>query len=499
MGLVYARDGEGIANYLDRKSSVMNVAYVLSKLVYSRLRRVRCRAQAAENLANLYSHAEAHVDAYVETRLAKLLRRAARLVPYYADMFARNGWDSERAEEYWHAWPILRQQQLQEQRQALVAGDAKGERLYLDYSGGSSGYLKSFFHSSAYAQSSAVANYLSDSVAGWYPGACVARLWGAPGDINRASKLADKARRLFNNSRIYDSFDMGEDQMMRYHRAMLRRVPEIIVAYAGSAFEFARFLERIGVSPPYPRRAIITSAETLTSQMRLKIESVFRKPVFDRYASREVGMIAFECGAHAGLHIALGHNLVEIVRPGSLRQVYEEEGDILVTTLGEPFCPLIRYQIGDVGIMTREPCLCARNTPRLIRVLGRNTDFLTASDGSLIHGEYFTHALYGMHKVRRFLMVQESLHEIDVQILAAAPLEATEENRILSAFREKLGTATAIRIRYVDEIPPLSSGKTRFTVSNMSNDGNPVNGGDDRDYMRDGTPTPESSSDCLVS
>lgn len=131
----------------------------------------------------------------------------------------------------------------------------------------------------------------------------------------------------------------------------------------------------------------MTSAEVLEPADRQLIEEVFGCPVFNRYGCREVGVIASECPAHQGLHIAAEGLLVEIVqgndpvRPG-------ESGAILVTDLLNLGMPLIRYRIGDMGTWEEGQCPCGRGLPRLREVSGRVTDFLVGADGRLVSGVY---------------------------------------------------------------------------------------------------------------
>ncbi len=438
---------------------------ILSKLIYPRLGRVRRRWKKAGDTDVLHRWPRERIGQYVDNRLADLLRNAAQNVPYYARIFRDSGWDPSVAEKYWRQWPVLSQQALQEHRDELVVADVDKADLYLDASGGSSGFTKTFYHSQQFKESLGIAGVHSDRVAGWKPGSRVAQLWGAPTDVSKAQLLWTRLRSILTNRRLYDSFDMGKDRMSDYHWKMTRYRPDIILAYAGSAFQMARFLKEKNWVPDYPACSIITSAETLTDAMRCEIMKVFQKPVFNRYGSREVGTIAFECELHLGLHVAFTHNLVEVVRPGTLELVYEEEGDILITTLGEANCPLIRYQIGDTGIATEEACICGRNGPRLRKVLGRSSDFITTSDGRRIHGEYFTHVFYGMNKVRQFLLVQRGVEHIEVQLVLSEPMTEEEKSEISSKFYQKVGSEVTLEFKEVERIEPLSSGKRQFTLS----------------------------------
>ena len=395
------------------------------------------------------------------------MRRAAQKVPYYARIFRENGWDPLQAEKYWDRWPILTQQALQEHREELIATDVTKDRLYTDVSGGSSGHTKKFYHSCEYSDSTNKAAAYSNSIAGWTPGCRVAQLWGGPTDITAASSALAKFRSILACRRLYDCYDISQDRMARYHLELSRYQPEVMIAYAGAVFQLSRFLKVNNLTPAYPSKSIITSAETLAEDMRSQIRQVFKKPIFDRYGSREVGLMAFECDAHRGLHIAFTHSLLEVVKPGTLETVCEQEGDILVTTLAEPSFPLIRYQIGDVAVATEQQCTCGRNGPKLGKVVGRSNDFITKADGGRIHGLRFTPVFWRLDKVRQFLVIQQAIDRIEIQLVLSEPLTGGEKARIISEFHSQVGDNVRLEVKKVDRITPLPSGKKAFVISDL--------------------------------
>lgn len=445
--------------------SLLNRA--ISKLhFYCGSRRRRQSRREADQTERAHRWPRERIEQYTQERLAVLLRRAAQMVPFYSRVFAQRGWDPLQAQKYWPEWPILTQQMLQENRDELIAKDVQKSTLRLGGSGGSTGHNKTFYHGREFGRSKAAAVTHSDSLAGWAPGARIALLWPATPRTHGAVRPLSSLKSLLKNQRLYNSYDMSQARMGEYHRDLSRYQPDVIIAFAGAAFELARFLKSNQLRPNYPSKGIITSAETLTPPMRSQINEVFSKPIFDRYGSWEVGLMAFECEAHAGLHTAFTHNLIEVVSPGSLEPIWDREGDILVTTLGEPDCPLIRYQIGDVGIMTERVCSCGRNSLCLRKVLGREMDAILTPAGRIIRG-VFASPFHGIAKVRQFQVVQRKLDQIDVRLVLAEPLNRDEEARIRSVFAERLGSEMTCQIKVVDYIDPLPSGKRAFVISQL--------------------------------
>ena len=131
--------------------------------------------------------------------------------------------------------------------------------------------------------------------------------------------------------------------------------------------------------------------------------------------------------------------------------------------------PLIRYSLGDIGRLSKEMCSCGRTLPLMKSVEGRSGDFFVAHDGSLVHGEYFTHLFYGIEGVIKFQMVQESLVDIQLKIVSKDNrLKDTDINNIKNKTREILGKQCNMNVEYVKSIPPTASGKSLFTISKVS-------------------------------
>ena len=69
--------------------------------------------------------------------------------------------------------------------------------------------------------------------------------------------------------------------------------------------------------------------------------------------------------------------LTEVIDPKTEEPVGEgETGELVFTTLHKFALPLIRYRIGDLSIVSNEPCECGRTHPRIMRILGRTDDML---------------------------------------------------------------------------------------------------------------------------
>jgi phenylacetate-CoA ligase len=101
------------------------------------------------------------------------------------------------------------------------------------------------------------------------------------------------------------------------------------------------------------------------------------------YATADLGLIAYETQARAGLVLDEGV-IVEIVRPGTGTPVPEGEvGELVVTTLN-PSYPLIRFGTGDLSAILSGPCPTGRTNTRIKGWMGR-ADQTTKVRGMFVH------------------------------------------------------------------------------------------------------------------
>jgi len=131
--------------------------------------------------------------------------------------------------------------------------------------------------------------------------------------------------------------------------------------------------------------------------------------------------------------------------------------------------PLIRYKIGDRGILTnKSKCACGREGQILDKVLGRNVDAFKNRDGTLIDGEYFTHLLYFRDWVWKFQVIQKSYSHVVFNIVQSdLKYEQKEFDEIIAKTKLVMGDDCIVEIQLVDAITPSASGKYRYTISEV--------------------------------
>lgn len=415
-----------------------------------------------------YRLSQTEADEFQMGMLRELLSQAGQHVPYYRALFEAHGFEpqSVKCPKDLQALPPLERATVQTRPEELCT-DRKDETLFKNSSGGSSGLPVIVYQTVQTRASVSATQIASDMIAGYRVGSPLGWLWGAPGDVGAAKTLKARLLSWAKNELLCDAYDMGVSAMEDFHKQFTRFRPSVLTCYASSLHVFARFLTDRGYRPNYPTKGVISSAELLTPSMREDIEAAFDAPLFNRYGSRETGIMAMECEQHNGMHVVGCNALVEAVDPETNEPVRGKPGDVLATLLPNHGMPLIRYRIGDSVVMTDRPCPCGRPGPMIEEVLGRKYDTIKLADGRMLHGSYFTHLFWRVPGLREFRFIQEGPRAFTLMVVTDERFDSGGDEGLVGKIRELTGSDASIRLEHVDRLAPLPSGKRQFIVNRM--------------------------------
>lgn len=405
-----------------------------------------------------------------------LLNHAYNHITYYHNLFISAGIvNNDKIElknlNEFSKIPILTKDIIREQKKALCSDDISNRKSYKNTSGGSTGEPTTFFQDEIYSISNRANTTLAYSWRGYEPYDDMIIIWGAERDTFEGKKPFKAILKDFYYNRLtLNSFSMSESTMMGYLQLLNKHRPKLIKAYAQSIYELAKFAKRNNISVK-KQQAIHSAAGTLHDFMRKEIEEVFGCKVFNYYGSREVGSIAAECSDHNGLHIMMDHTFVEVINSEGNLCAPGEEGEILVTTLKNLSMPLIRYKIGDVGVMqSYAPCSCGCTYPKLEKVVGRMTDIILTKVGTVVMPEYFIHLIgvvCNKGNIKIFQVLQNKLDEIVIKIVQEGSIHPSQLKEIEEKIQLVMGNDCRINFEFVDYIPKTPTGKFLYTISNV--------------------------------
>jgi len=206
-----------------------------------------------------------------------------------------------------------------------------------------------------------------------------------------------------------------------------------------------------GIRLPSLRKALV-SGEAFPPSLR---DALGARGIaaYQVYASADLGAIAYETEARAGLVVDEGV-LVEIVRPGTGDPLAPGEvGEVVVTTLFNTLYPLIRFGTGDLSAFIEGRSACGRTNARIKGWLGR-ADQTTKVKGMFVHPSQVAEVVRRHPEIRRARLVVDNAGGADCMTLhaeTAGPRPAVEA--VIGTMREVTKLRGEVAFREPGELP----------------------------------------------
>jgi len=401
-------------------------------------------------------------------RLSALLDVAEKHVPYYREMFRNLGIHSSniRSLDDFARLPMLTKDTLRTRLKELVREDLPKDKLIPGNSGGSTGVPVRFYRDLSVLDAQEAGTFRNLSQSGWKPGEMIAYFWGFDQQLSDMKPWQFKLRQHLRRQYQFDSFHSGTPELDRWLRRWKQIRPTVLFGYASTIARFAAHLQQRGERVP-PLRGIFTTAEKLYSAQREVISAVFGCTVYDCYGSSEVMNIASQC-PHGRMHVNADFVVLEI------DQSQAKGGGpapFVVTGLWNSVTPFIRYCNEDCGQLLEGDCDCGNRFPLMQLSVSRISDNFTLPSGRVVHGEFFTHLMYGSEGISMFQFHQTAPDSIMLWIVPGPGDPGARQTAIRKAIAEMEqldGAGTMkVQVREVDAIPLTASGKHRFTRSDV--------------------------------
>ncbi len=247
-----------------------------------------------------------------------------------------------------------------------------------------------------------------------------------------------------NQARI--PFTLGDEKSAAMAAEVAEWAPGFLDVDPVHGAWFALYCERQGLRFP-SLRFILSSYEFTSCRHRAVMERVFGVPVIDLYGSSETGHLLIEAGG--------------LMRPSPETALLEIAGaddagvgELLVTTLTNPYLPLIRYEIGDF-VEAREGGF---------RVHGRRRDALRGPGGRLVTTWQVDQLFKRVAGIAHYQLRQAEDGTAHLRLLPETPGEELRAagHELVASLGSLLGRS--VTVETVDLITPEDSGKFRLTL-----------------------------------
>jgi phenylacetate-CoA ligase len=358
--------------------------------------------------------------------------------------------------------PTMNKRDARDNVEQLVWRDAPGG-VFKYTTGGSSGEPLIFYFGRRRQAADAAGRLRARR---WWrvePGDREVYLWGAPVELNKTDRIKTLRDRLVNQL-LLNAFEMSPARMDDYLQAMQTWNPKAIYGYASSLALLAAHAESRGIKPRLSALRVVSSTgEPLFPHQRELIERVFGVPVSVEYGARDAGLMALESPDGELLQMSETHIIEVLDDAGNL----VEEGEAVITSLVSEAQPFIRYRTGDVVRHSRRADPGGRGLEVLDAAVGRQTDFIVAADGRIMHALAVIYVLRAIPGVAQFKLVQHAVDQMEVQVVPDCRWSDATREAVLSGLRARLGPTLQIDLKLLDAIAPEASGKHRYVVSHV--------------------------------
>ena len=286
-------------------------------------------------------------------------------------------------------------------------------------------------------------------------------------EVWRGHNQKGKLKAWLQNAVQFDISRLTDERIEEFLNLLKsdKQTSKTMLGFATSYEMIAQYLERNNI---FLNDLGITSAIANSEYLNPYTKSILGKhlstTVLSRYSSEEVGMIAQQTMDspnsfvinHASYHLELLHlDKDEPVKPG-------EFGRIVVTDLFNYAMPIIRYDTGDIAKLG----LDENETMRFDQIEGRKMDVIFDSQGNLVSSFVVYTKFYKYYSLlKQYQFIQQGEKEYEVKLNLQDDNFLFEDD-LVNDIKSDFGEDAKVIISYVDEIPPLSSGKRRKVVNN---------------------------------
>jgi phenylacetate-CoA ligase len=418
----------------------------------------------------------------VEQKLDWLLGSAIAYSEYYRELKLprRTG---ESARNWLRRFPILGRAQIREHFTQLVVDPLRDEitspesvahRRYdwlVVKTGGTTGIPTTVVHDARARDWGRATRLYAARQCGFPLGTPYFRLWGSEQDLlKQQASLQPRVLRNLLAEVPMNAFKARKADL-RQHLDTILAHPQIhhLMSYVDAAASLAMFIQDHNL--PRPKlKTIMACAGTVTPDYRRILEETFTAAVFDKYGSRDCCDLACECRHHTGLHIFSPNAFIEIVEDDDRDCPPGKPGRILVTLLNNLAFPMIRYEVGDLGVWSPNArCACGSPFPQIQSIQGRQDDMLSTADGTLQSSSFVRHFVgvsLNRQLIREWQMEQVGRTEFVFRYIPLKTAGLGENlEKLKASFQLVFGQSAQIEMHLVQEIPPTSTGKIRWIIN----------------------------------
>ena len=377
----------------------------------------------------------------------------------------------DKSLENWEDIPVMRKKDLQIPLKERLSKGFKIKDCYINKTSGSSGHPL-IFAKDKYCHAMTWAEIIDRF--GWFNidfnSSYQARFYGIPLDFvgNKKERLKDWLSHRFR----FPIFNLSEQKLELYFKTFKHKKFYYINGYTSSIVLFSKLLKDKDVVLtsvcPTLKYCVVTS-EMLYDKDKVLLEKWLGVPVINEYGAAELDLIAFTNPKNE--FIANSETLfVEILDKNDQPVANGFSGRIVITSFFNKAHPLIRYDIGDSGMLSEKS---TPKNPILLQLIGRTNDIATLPSGKVVPGLTFYYVTKSVIEddgnVKEFIMEQTMIDTFKISYVSERDLFPAEITKIEKALASYLENNLKLIFKREVLLNRSERGKLKQFVSKLEN------------------------------
>ncbi len=369
--------------------------------------------------------------------------------------------------ENWEDIPIMTKKDLQIPLQERLSAGFTKNNCYINKTSGSSGHPM-IFAKDKYCHALTWAEIMDRF--GWYGidfnTSLQARFYGIP--LDKKGYYKERIKDFFSSRYRFPIFDLSDKKLEQFLGVFNKKKFVYINGYTSSIVLFAKFLQdkKLVLTSVCPSlKYCVVTSEMLFVQDKILLEKWLGVPVVNEYGAAELDLIAFT-DLNQQFIINSETLFVEILDSENKPVSFEKEGKIVVTTLYNKAHPFIRYELGDIGILSKNS---SYKFPILQQLTGRANDMALLPGGKTVPGltlYYVTKSIIeNTGNVKEFVVEQHAPEVFKIIYVSEKELTPQQLKNIEKAMEKYLENNLQIMFKRVSVLTRNKRGKLKQFVS----------------------------------
>lgn len=411
-----------------------------------------------KKLRKVCSFSEEQLNDLHNCKLNDILEHAKNNVKFYEDINFDN---KTSPREKLKSFPILNKSDIKIFKNNLIAKNYDYKNLIKHSSSGSTGEQTTIYVSKKEQSIARATQILWWEWAGYKIGQPILQT-----GINPNRTTIKYFKDLLFKTKYVQAFNHKVDDVIKSLK-WAKNKNAFFAGYASSLSVFSNIAQTKKLNIKF--NGVVSFGDKLFDSYRNSINQNFKSNVHETYGSAEMLMMGAQFDLDY-MYLMTPNVHVEILDDNDMEVRDGEIGNVVVTSLNAFAMPLIRYKIGDIGIMLprkKYPKERKLYFPILKKIIGRDTDIVKTENGDSLVVHSFTGIFEHIPEIKQFCIIQNNLKGIQINII---PGKNFSQN-ILKFLTKKIKNIThdkfKIEYRLVNFIEPTPSGKPQIIISNL--------------------------------